>query len=139
MDTISEWLSFFAGSCIRACNEIMEFADKAGALEQKWRVKIGAMRRNSSLDLMLGKLMGMPVFTVATASRTLNRSYTVTNQAIEKLVAAGVVKPMGTGRRNRAFEVPEVLDAFGVFERKLATPAGNTKTAKPVRTVPYLQ
>jgi Fic family protein len=136
-EAINEWLSFFAGCCVRACDEIIGFADKANAIEQAWRADLGSVRRNSSLDILLGKLIGMPVFTVSSATQALERSFTVTNQAVQRLVTAGVAKPLSSSKRNRAFEVPAAMDAFRAFERKLASPTGNTRTAKPVRTVPY--
>jgi Fic family protein len=137
MDAINEWLSFFSGSCVRACDEIVGFAGKASELEARWRSQLSQVRRGSSLDLFLGKLVGMPVFTVNTASCALDRSFQSVNPAIERLVAAGIAKPLRSGKRFRAFEVPEALDAFRAFERKLASPAGDTRTAEPARPVPY--
>jgi len=40
------------------------------------------------------------------------------------------------GRRNRAFEVPDLIEAVTGFERALASPAGDTRLALPVRPVP---
>jgi hypothetical protein len=40
------------------------------------------------------------------------------------------------GRRNRAFEAPEVISAFTALERRLAGPSGDTRTAPPTRRVP---
>jgi Fic family protein len=137
LEAINEWLSFFAGSCVRACDEIVSFAAKADELEQSWRARLGSVRGKSALDLLLGKLMGMPVFTVTSAARVLGRSHQSVNPAVERLVEAGIARPLRAGRRNRAFEVPSALDAFRAFERSLASPAGNTKISKPVRPVPY--
>jgi hypothetical protein len=86
---------------------------------------------------LLQKLIGLPVFTVASASRVLGRSYQGVNLAVEKLLECEIVKPSSSAKRNRAFEVPDALNAFRAFERKLASPAGDTKAAKPVRPVPY--
>jgi Fic family protein len=137
MEALNEWLSFFAGSCVRACDEIVGFAAKADELEQSWRRELGSVRGKSALDLLLGKLMGMPVFTITSAARVLGRSYQSVNPAVERLVEVGIARPLRVGKRNRAFEVPSALDAFRAFERKLASPAGDTKNARPVRPVPY--
>ena len=40
------------------------------------------------------------------------------------------------GRRNRAWEAREILDAFTDLERGLASPTGDTRAAEPVRRVP---
>jgi hypothetical protein len=40
------------------------------------------------------------------------------------------------GRRNRAFEASEMVDAFNALERRLASPAGDTRHSPPARAVP---
>jgi hypothetical protein len=40
------------------------------------------------------------------------------------------------GRRNRAWEATDVIDAFADFERALASPTGDTRSADPARRVP---
>lgn len=136
MEAINEWLSFFAGSCVRACDEIIGFAGRLDALERSWRSKLGKVRANSSLDMLLGKLVGMPILTVNSTVRNLGRSYQSINPAVERLVEAGIAKPLRAGKRNRAFEIPDALAAFRAFERKLASPTGDTNTSEPVRPVP---
>jgi len=136
-ELINDWLSFFSVACIRACNEVEQFSKTAYELRQRWKEHLGSVRKNSSLDLLLNKLIGMPVFTVNTAAQALERSFQATNDAIERLIKAGIVKPLNAAQRNRAFEVPEALDIFRQFERQLASPAGNTALEKPVRPVPY--
>jgi hypothetical protein len=73
-DAINEWLSFFAGSCVRACSEVMGFSKKAAALELQWREAIGPVRKKSALDTLLGKLVGIPVFTVNSATKAIERT-----------------------------------------------------------------
>ena len=58
------------------------------------------------------------------------------NRAFHRLVDAGILKQVTVGRRNRAFEAPEIIAAFTALERKLASPEGDTRTSEPVRTVP---
>ena len=41
-----------------------------------------------------------------------------------------------TGRRNRVFEVPEVIREYTLLERKLASPVGDTSVEPPLRPVP---
>jgi Fic family protein len=138
-EAINEWLSFFAGSCVRACDEVTGFSEKAAKLEREWRDELGLIRKNSALDVLVGKLVGIPVFTVNSASNAIERSYQATNQAIGRLMEADIIKPLNAARRNRAYEVPAALDAFRAFERQLASPAGDTKAQDPVRPVPYRQ
>jgi hypothetical protein len=55
---------------------------------------------------------------------------------LARLLEAGVIRQVGAGRRNRAFEAPDVVAAFTDLERQLASPTGNTSVAAPVRKVP---
>jgi hypothetical protein len=41
------------------------------------------------------------------------------------------------GKRNRAFEAHEVIAAFTQLERRLASPAGDTRVEAPNRPVPW--
>ena len=75
--------------------------------------------------------------TVASAAALIGRTTQATNEAFKGLVAAGVLRQVNVGRhRNRAFEAPTVIDAFTSFERRLASPTGDTSTAPPEREVP---
>ena len=57
------------------------------------------------------------------------------NQAIDALVAGGVLKQTTIGRRHRAFEVVGLIDVLTEFERALAVPADSDGT-RPARPVP---
>lgn len=104
--------------------------------ERAWRERLGRVRANSATDLLLRALPGAPVLTVDSTATLIGRTFQPANQAITRLVEADVLKQITVGRRNRAFEAPEVIAAFTDLERQLASPEGNTKTSKPVRVVP---
>lgn len=133
---INDWVSFFAGACIDACEAAFDFEQSATKLQDAWRKKLGKVRKNSALDLLLDELVGMPVFTVKTASDTIGRSITAVTPAIERCVDTGIVKLVNERRRNRVFEVPVAISEFNLFERKLASPLGDTRRARPARPVP---
>lgn len=133
---ISEWISFFAGACTHACSEAQRFEDAAGEMQERWREALGTVRRNSALDLMLREISGMPLFTVATAAETAGRAISSVSAAVDRLVNAGIAVPVKAAKRNRVFEVPDVIDEFNLLERRLASPVGDTAIEKPVRPVP---
>jgi hypothetical protein len=112
------------------------YEDRVADLQARWRDQLGRVRRGSALDLVLGILPGLPVVTVATASAAIHRSFQATNAAVGKLEQAGILRAVRVGRRNRAFEAKELIDAFNDLERRLASPHGDTSVAPPVRTVP---
>jgi hypothetical protein len=65
-------------------------------------------------------LPGAPIVTVASAAGLTGRTYQAANEAVARLVEASILRPVRVGRRNRAFEAAEVIDAFSGLERALA-------------------
>lgn len=133
---VNEWVSFFAGSCAEACEEAAKFEEAAAHLQDSWRERLGSVRANSALDVLLPELVGMPLFTVKSAAAATGRSVSSMNVAVQRCLDAGIAKAAKKQKRNRAFEVPEVIDEFNLFERRLASPVGDTRAARPVRPVP---
>jgi hypothetical protein len=76
------------------------------------------------------------VVTANSAAALIGRTYPAANNAIAQLVKAGVLSQVTIGRRNRAYEAPEIIAAFTDLERQLASPDGDTRTSKPGRRVP---
>jgi DNA-binding Lrp family transcriptional regulator len=105
-------------------------------LQNSWRARRGRVRAGSALDRLIDALPGAPVVTVQSAASLIGRSEQAVNEAIPRLVKAGILRQTTVGRRNRAFEATELIDAFTDLERRLASPAGNTKSSAPARTVP---
>jgi len=133
---INLWIGRFATACKRAVDDATLFEQQARSIEASWREKLGRVRARSAADLLLGVLVGAPVVTVNSAAEMVGRSFIQTNEAIQRLVDAGILKQITVGRRNRAFEAPEIIAAFTALERQLASPGGDTPTSEPVRTVP---
>lgn len=129
---LNRWIALFAGSCSHAVRYSADFERRIDGIRDDWRQRVGAHRRNSAVDLLIEALPGTPIITVGGAARLLGRSFRATNGAAERLVQAGVLRQVTVGRRNRAFEAIEVIDAFTELERQLASPRGDTVEAPPV-------
>jgi Fic family protein len=133
------WLATFAGACVRSVTDAATFESRAVALEQEWRERLDRVRANSATDLLLHRLSGAPVLTAESAATLIGRTFKPANDAIQRLVEAGILHQITIGRRNRAYEAPEIIEAFTDLERQLASPAGNTRTSPPARRVPHRQ
>jgi hypothetical protein len=105
-------------------------------LQGRWRERLGKVRAKSAADLLIGALPGAPIVTVNGAAKLIGRTYQATNAAIDRLVEAKILKQFTVGQRNRAFETPELVRTFVDLERRLASPAGNTRSTPPTRPVP---
>jgi len=133
---LNRWVGLFAAAAKRAVADADAFEDRIQLLERTWRERLGRVRANSAADLLLRKLPGAPILTVQSAAETIGRSTQATNEAITRLTEAKVLSQTTVGRRNRAFEAPEVIRAFTDLERRLASASGDTRTAPPARRVP---
>lgn len=133
---LNRWIALFAAACRRAVDDAAAFEARVDRIEQQWRAELGRVRAGSAVELLLGVLPGAPIVSVSGAADLIGRSFQATNEAMSRLEAAGVVKQVSVGRRNRAFEAPDVIDAFTALERQLASPLGDTLSRPPERPVP---
>lgn len=132
----NRWIALFATACRRAIDDANTFETRVADLEASWRGRLGRVRKNSATDLLIRTLPGAPIVTVQGAAALIGRTYQATNEAIGRLVEAGIVQQVTIGRRNRAFETPELIETFTTLERQLASPTGNTRHAPPGRPAP---
>jgi Fic family protein len=135
-DGTNLWIGRFAAACRRAVADATSFEQRGRSIEQAWRQRLGRVRRNSAADLLLGALIGAPVLTVRDAAQLIDRSFVQTNEAVSRLAGADILRQVNVGRRNRAYEAHEIIDAFTDLERQLTSPEGDTRTSKPSRRTP---
>ena len=132
----NRWIALFASACRRAADDAARFETRVRALQASWVARAGRPRRDSATRLLIEALPAAPMLTASTAAALLERSFQAAGQAIERLVGAGVLVQVNVGRRNRAFESPELIEAFTALERRLAGPGGDTRVSEPARRVP---
>jgi Fic family protein len=127
-DGMNRWVALFATACRRAIGDAEAFEEQVAELQASWRERLGATRSGSAADLLINALPGAPIVTVNGATGLINRTFQATNQAMSRLVETGILRQVNVGRRNRAFEAPELIRQFTDLERRLASPAGNTSS-----------
>lgn len=129
-------VAFFAEACTRAVKDASDFELRAAEIEAGWRERLGRVRAHSGTDLLVSRLVGAPVLTANSAAVLIGRSFVQTNEAISRLTEAGILRLVTVGRRNRAFEAPDIIAAFTDLERQLSSPEGDTRSSEPTRPVP---
>jgi Fic family protein len=135
-DGLNDWIARFASAASRSVVDAGAFEARVTEIQEGWRSRVGRVRADSATDRLIRALPGAPMVTVHGASDLIGRSFQQTNEAIARLVQRNVLAQVSIGRRNRAFEAAEIIDAFADLERRLASPAGDTRSSPPVRTVP---
>jgi Fic family protein len=136
LDGLDAWIGLFAAATARAVAEAETYERRVAEVQAQWRVRLIRVRAGSAVDRLIGALPGAPVITVQSAATLVGRSEQAINGAIPRLVDAGVLRQTTIGRRNRAFEAVELIDAFTALERQLASPEGDTRHSAPGRPVP---
>ena len=133
---INRWILLFAGAARRAVEDARRFEQQVRKLQEAWTERVGNPRRDSAVRRVIAAFPAAPVLTIGTAAELTSRTYQATNLAIARLVEAGVLVQVNVGRRNRAFEAPELIDAFTSLERQFASSGGDTRISRPARQVP---
>jgi Fic family protein len=136
LDGLDEWVGLFAAATTRAVADAESYERRVAEVQTAWREALGRVRANSAVDLLIDALPGAPVATVQSAATLIGRSEQAVNEAIRRLVDAGVLSQTTIGRRNRAFEAPDLINAINDLERQLASPDGDTLHSPPERRVP---
>ncbi|TWD75400.1 Fic family protein [Kribbella amoyensis] len=132
----NQWLVMFATACSHATAEAARFERTAAELKTAWRERAAPVRAGSATELLIETLPAAPVLTLAAAARLIDRSAQAANQALTRLVEAGVLREVTDGRRNRVYEAPELIDAFTLLERRFASPVADTRAEPPNRPAP---
>lgn len=133
---LNEWIGVFSSACRRAIRDAEAFETRVVSLQADWRRRTGRFRAGSATERLINALPGTPIVTVSGAAKIIGRTFQATNLAIARLEEAGILKQVNVGRRNRAFEAPELISQFTTLERQLGSPSGNTRSSKPSRRVP---
>jgi Fic family protein len=135
----NDWVALFATACRRSIEDAERFEQRISTLQRRWRERLGKVRTGSAADLLIRALPGAPIVTVNGAADLIGRTFQATNKAIERLVDARIFRQVNIGRRNRAFEAPELINTFADLERQLASATGDTRSDPPTRRVPQRQ
>jgi Fic family protein len=132
----NEWVELFAVACSQAVADAEGFEQRVEDLVAVWRERLGPVRSDSSAMILLDYLPATPLVTARSVERMLGVSFNAANSAIETLTQARILTKTKAGRRNRAFEARELIDAFTDLERQLASPDDDTRISEPKRSVP---
>ncbi len=133
---LGTWIALFAAATARAVTDAETYERRVAVIQAEWRSRLRRVRADSAVERLIDALPGAPVITVQSAAALIARSEQAVNEAIPRLLDAGVLTQTTVGRRNRAFEALELIDAFTDLERQLASPEGNTQHSPPGRPVP---
>jgi Fic family protein len=118
----ADWIELFSYALAVAARVSMQYLDEVRSLREQWRERVTQLpstpRADAAVWRLIDHLPAHPVIMGPTAVAVTGRSKPAVNQAIEQLVAAGVLVPVTTGARNRAWEVHGMLDLIESLENE---------------------
>lgn len=112
-DGVERWIEHFAAASARSARLAQAYVEAVRALQEQWRAQLrasdGAPRGDAAEWALIEVLPSHPVITAPVATAATGLVKTAIYRAIDQLVAAGVLSPLGEGRRNRAWEAVGLL------------------------------
>lgn len=128
---VDGWIVFFARALADSAAASRRLGERLTELEAKWLAAVRP-RAGSAAEKLIGGLSGQPVLSVETTRGVTGVSFQATNQAIARLEAAGVLRPIrGDWRRNRLWESPDILSLLDEFEANAALPTRAGERPRP--------
>ena len=114
----NDWLATFARAAVRAAELASAYLVRVQELQTLWRERLGALglRSDAAAWRVIDVLPGIPIISVPVAVQATGRSKAAVQQAVEQLVRAGVLEPLGSGKRNRQWEAIGLLALADDFE-----------------------
>src|SRR5438128_1615963 len=130
-EALNAWVTILAQATRTAGQQAATFAEEISNLQERWRARAGVKRRGSAVDQLIAKLPAEPVLDVTRAATLTGSVYEAARLAVEQLVEARVLYRVGSRKRDRLFEARDLFDLVDDLERRLATPRGSRRAARP--------
>jgi Fic family protein len=105
-----DWAEFFlAGVAEQAC-DASDRAKRVQDLQVEWHRRLARGRGSTRLVSLADHLFGSPIISIPKAARLLGLSYPAAGNNVEKLVQAGILKPLGEASHLKTYIAGDILD-----------------------------
>lgn len=119
-DGVAAWIEHFAAATLRAARLARSYIAAVRALQEQWRTLLrqqpNVPRADATAWALIDLLPAHPMISAPVASAVTGRSKSRVYEAIEQLVAAGVLEPLSPGQRNRWWEAAGLLEIIAQLE-----------------------
>ena len=113
------WVESFATTAARAATLAARYVDAVRELKAKWRRRLASgpgPRAGAAAWAVIDALPAHPVISTTGAVAATGRAKSAVHAAVRQLVAAGVLVPVSSSKRNRAWEAAGLLDLVAGLE-----------------------
>lgn len=118
-DRLDEWLETFAVAARSSAELAQRYLARVRSLQEAWRARVRRAvnpRSDAAAWSIIDLLPAHPVVTVPVAVTASGRTRPAITNGMDQLVEAGVLVPLGTSKRNRAWEADGLLDLIESLE-----------------------
>ena len=118
-DRLDAWIEVFATAAAQAGRLAERYATRVADLQASWREHLrshSSPRADAAAWAIIDVLPAHPVITVPVGVAATGRTKPAITNAIDELVGAGILVPLGESRRNRAWEAEGLLDVVTGLE-----------------------
>lgn len=116
-----EWMRFFLLGIRDQAREALSLAKQLLDLQAEWR-RNALAQGSSSLLLQLTELVfERPILSVPTAAKRLGVTYPTALKNVEKLIAAGILRPIRIERHPKLYEAHRLFELLDEKRRQLTT------------------
>jgi Fic family protein len=124
---VAEWVEHFAAATIRAARLARSYVGAVANLQEDWRSRLRASasspRSGAAAWAIIDILPAHPMISAPVAVAATGRAKSRVYEAVDQLIAAGVLLPLSDGKRNRWWEAAGLLDLIASLEAGDAPPA----------------
>ena len=116
---MGDWIEIFAATAAQAGQLAQRYATRVVELQDSWRARLrthSAPRADAAAWAIIDVLPAHPVITVPVGVAATGRTKPAITNAVDELVEAGILAPLGESRRNRAWEADGLLDLVAGLE-----------------------
>ncbi|MGI6221358.1 MAG: Fic family protein [Coriobacteriales bacterium] len=106
------WMYRSANMLIHQADKILEQERTFAEMEDSWRKRVPKIRRDDICDIMLHDLVAHPIVNAKYIAQRSGRTLPAANDALRKLIDAGVIAPIDQRKRNRFFYAVDYVDWF---------------------------
>lgn len=105
------WLLYFLRGVDRQAKDVVARIRHLGTLVERWKEELAGARSvfvARALDLFSMR----PFWSLPGLAAALDTTYTTAQRTLRRLEVAGIVEPVGAGRRNRIYAAQAILEAL---------------------------
>lgn len=105
-----DWVLFFLHGVTDQARDAIVCAKRLQDLQTAWHERLMQARTSALLVRLVDSLFASPVITIPEAQRLLGVTYRSAQHNVERLVTAGILRPVGDASYGKTYLAAEILD-----------------------------